>query len=50
MEGIQFVCTDIGVAAAYVVFALVGMMFVCMDVGVAAGAPSQLLPGGRSYI
>ena len=36
MEGIQIVCMDVGIAAAYVGFAIRGMMFVCMDVGVAA--------------
>ena len=36
MEGIMFVCMDVGVAAAYVVFVMEGIMFVCMDVGVAA--------------
>ena len=32
----MFVFMDVGVAAAYVVFVMVGIMFVCMDVGVAA--------------
>lgn len=32
----MFVCIDVGVAAAYVVFAMVGIMLVCMDLGVAA--------------
>ena len=36
MEGIMFVCMDVGVAAAYVVFALEGIMLVFLDVGVAA--------------
>ena len=36
MEGILFVCMDVGVAAASVVFAMEGMMFVCIDVEVAA--------------
>ena len=31
-----FVCMDVGVAAAYVVFALEGIMLVFLDVGVAA--------------
>ena len=34
-----FVCMDVGVAAAYVCFAMEGVMFVCMGVGVA------LIPG-----
>ena len=32
----MFVCMDVGVAAAYVVFALEGIMLVFLDVGVAA--------------
>ena len=41
MEGIIFVCMDVGVAAAYVVFVMRDMLFVSMDVGDAAwGHPS----------
>ena len=32
MEGIMFVCMDVGVAAACVGFVMVCMMFECMDV------------------
>ena len=40
-----FVCMDVGVAAAYVVFVMVCMMFVCMDVGVAAGGHPRISQG-----
>ena len=41
IRGIMFVCMDVGVAAAYVVFVMRDMLFVSMDVGDAAwGHPS----------
>ena len=45
MEGIMFVCMDVGVAAAYVCFVMDGIMFVCMDVGVAAGGHPRISQG-----
>ena len=43
MEGIMFVCMDVGVAAAYVVFVMRDMLFVCMDVG------CILMPGSTNF-
>ena len=43
MKGMLFVCMDVGVAAAYVVFVMVGIMFVCMDVG------CILMPGSTNF-
>lgn len=37
MDGIMFVCMDVGFAAAYVAFVMEGIMFVCMYVDIAAG-------------
>ena len=45
MEGIMFVCMDVGVAAAYVVFVMRDMLFVSMDVGVAAGGHPRIPQG-----
>ena len=45
MEGIMFVCMDVGVAAAYVVFVMRDMLFVSMDVGVAAGGHPRISQG-----
>ena len=39
----MFVCIDVGVAAASVVFAMEGMLFVCMDVG------CILMPGSTNF-
>jgi len=43
MEGIMFVCIDVGVAAAYVAYVMKGLLFVCMDVG------SILMPGSTNF-
>ena len=45
MEGIMFVCMDVGVAAAYVCFVMEGIMFLCMDVGDAAGGHPRISQG-----
>ena len=45
MDGIMFVCMDVGVAAAYVCFVMEGIMFVCMDVGVAAAYVCFVMKG-----
>ena len=39
----MFVCMDVGVAAAYVVFVMRDMLFVCMDVG------CILMPGSTNF-
>ena len=39
----MFVCMDVGVAAAYVVFVMRDMLFVCMDVG------CVLMPGSTNF-
>ena len=44
MEGIMFVCMDVGVAAAYVGFVMEGIMFACMDVR------CILMPGSTNFI
>ena len=49
MEGIMFVCMDVGVAAAYVVFVMRDMLFVSMDVGVAAGG-IPVFPRGEGVL
>ena len=41
----MFVCMDVGVAAAYVVFVMVCMMFVCIDVEVAAAYVGFVMVG-----
>lgn len=41
----MFVCMDVGVAAAYDGFVMVGVMFVCMDEGVAAAYVCFVMEG-----